>query len=333
VALRFRLKTALVAATLATAPTVQGSAALRRTPLLVVTGAVQGAALAIHGEQERERSETSIAKDLRFYEWRSPTQAVLDGFASLRARGYDAVIFEVGGVVDASEQADPVAARGIWQVQMHRLVEAAVANGLRVHAVSGDPGWVHPDRQYVATLLATEIAAWNRSEPAALQFQSLQFDVEPPQDSQYGQSVKALLRLVADAAAVPGVPSIEIAVPARVAEIEVDDAGRTGASALGDVCRQWGIAVEIMAYRDQPDGEDGAIAIVERVRQQLGPNVHIRIAQEVGPPVNDTARTTHADKGRTSLVRSLRRFESMYGADPLVDGFDVNDARGLIALN
>ena len=125
---------------------------------------------------------------------------------------------------------------------------------------------------------------------------------------------------------------MEVAVPARIAEVEVDDLGGTGASALGALARRTGLTVEIMAYRDRADGIDGAIDLVDRVRRQLGVDVAVRVGQEVGPPRGETTRITHEGKGRISLVRGLRAIEQRYAGDNAVVGVDVHDSVGALAL-
>lgn len=311
--------------------------ALTRIPTsiaaMVLVGALSGSITMTETvRRDSLRTEAEITINLRAYEWRPVSADVVAGFAVLRQRGYDGVIVEVGGVVDAMESRTPEGAVAQWRVNTEALVDAAHANGLAVHAVSGDPGWVQPDRAYAAPMLARAIAEWNATEPPERRFASLQLDIEPPQDHTYRQGVQRLLALLADVTAVPGVPPLEVAVPARIAEVEVDDRGLTGAAALGALARRTGLTVEIMAYRDHADGADGTLELVDRVRRQLGPEVLVRVAQEVGPSRGESARITHEGKGRISLVRSLSAIERRYAGDAAVVGVDVHDSVGALAL-
>ena len=148
---------------------------------VVVAGALSGSATAVDtARRDALRTEAEVGINLRAYEWRPMSPDVASAFSTLRQRGYDGVILEVGGVVDALESPSPEAAVDAWRSRTEALVDSARSNGLTVHAVSGDPGWVDPDRSYAALMLARAVADWNATQPPDRRFVSLQLDIEPP---------------------------------------------------------------------------------------------------------------------------------------------------------
>ena len=187
--------------------------------------------------------ESAAGIPLLAYEWRTPDAIPPGSFATLARRGYRGIYFDVSGWTDAAESPAPQRAAAIaaFGRRVDRLTTAAVAAGLQVHAVAGAPRWADDDHRYLAALVLDLVLDHQSHTDAAHRLRTLQFDIEPPQDSGYGERVVGLVRTVDSvvhrrdtrAATLP----LEFAVPAGIARVRVGAIGATGAGLLGDHLR------------------------------------------------------------------------------------------------
>jgi hypothetical protein len=215
--------------------------------------------------------------------------------------------------------------------QLTRLVTSALAAGLRVDALGGDPGWVdHPARV---------VRTWLRPALATGLFTGVHVDVEPwttpAWSTRRDTVVKRYLAMLDALSVATGGAPLEADIPFWFDGVP-GPAGAPGdrTTLVREVLRRVD-GVAVMAYRNRATGVDGTIALsANEVAAGTAMRKPVRIGQETNDLGTDPAATRQTFHGFTpaAMEAELALVTTAFSGCGGFAGLAIHDASGWAAI-
>lgn len=209
--------------------------------------------------------------------------------------------------------------------QLRDLSQRAVAAGIRVDALGGDPTWV--------TNQTWVVNNWLRPALATGLFTGVHVDIEPYTLSTWTTSqstvVKQWLATLDTLRTAAGTSPLEADIPFWLDQVKVN-----GSTLDAEIIRRTS-GVTVMAYRNTAAGADGSIALsahAVQAGQQLGRPVRIGVETDYLGADPGAAKQTFYGFTRTAMETQLSQVTSAYAGSTAYAGLAIHDAAGYAAM-
>ena len=242
----------------------------------------------------------------------------------------------------AAQKKNPQAAESLA-----KFVRAAHSKGLEVHALHGAPDLALAKNHAIAIERLNLALEYNRSVPPKDRLDGIQFDVEPYLLGEFktgGAIWQKVLREYLDLAKElrdtvkkADAPDFSLgwAIPFwwdtddGVSAVSWAGVKKPAAFHLMDILNSLShSSVAVMAYRNDPDGDDGAIhhstAEVNYAIKHTAPRVKLWIGQETNEAQDDPPKITFWEKGEEPLESAIMKIQKAFHKTSVVSGVAIH---------
>lgn len=210
------------------------------------------------------------------------------------------------------------------------FIREAAAQGIEVHAVAGHPAWALASDQKRMLKIVEWVKQYNQEASEAERIHGIQLDIHPYLLPQWNDEQKRVIR------------EWQANIRAFIAEVKKDgdlEAGTTLAFWLDDIptpdrpdlpLSKWLISqfdtTTIMAYRDQLQGMNGIVALVDQEMEQADV-LDKKVLIAVNMKKTDDDHTSFAEEGNAEMERQLELLPERLGQHPSYSGTAIHDYR------
>lgn len=189
------------------------------------------------------------------------------------------------------------------------FIKNAEAAGIEVHALAGQPSWAFAENQTRLEELIDWVITYNKSVASTEQFAGIHLDIEPYLLPQWTENRSAVIRqwmnnvsFYVTKAKKDGSLQISCDIPFWLDEVAVPG---QPSSSLGEWMIKQHDHVTLMSYRDQAEGTDGIISLVQNelaAADRLGKKIIVGV--DMKQSIEGEYVSFH-EEGKAEMVRQL----------------------------